>query len=156
MTPVPACVSVRLRELREDRAPLQPHSPVCLRHRGLPPYLCVRGGGPQDGGEPTSNRHLCLLHQQKKVNSKTGEMWRCCQSNNGLFILGGGGTGGNLGARMCSVHFSNQGIFTRHIFFKFRLLKFHLQAYHEPEHLEKYILETCERAGWNRMCGGLL
>lgn len=46
---------------------------------------------------------------------------------------------------MCSVHFSNQGVFTSHIFFKFLLLKFHLQAFHEPDHLEKCILETCER-----------
>lgn len=51
ITSVCACVSVRLRELREDCAPLQPHSPVCLWNRGLPPYLCIRGGGPQDGGE---------------------------------------------------------------------------------------------------------
>ena len=51
ITSVFACVSVRLRELREDCAPLQPHSPVCLWNRGLPPYLCIRGGGPPDGGE---------------------------------------------------------------------------------------------------------
>lgn len=41
----------RVHELCEDPAPLQPDPPVRLRHRRLPPRLCLCGGRPARGGE---------------------------------------------------------------------------------------------------------
>lgn len=148
MTLAPACVSVRLRELREDRAPLQPHPPVRLRHRGLPPHLCVRGGGPQDGGEPTVDlpapggptaTSVCCTNRKKLIAKPARCRGAANQTTASLFF---GREGGANWVQECALStLATKGFLQGISFFKFLLLKFHLQAYHGPDHLEEYILE---------------